>query len=200
MRREQQPVPSTSTSMIATHWAVIIAIVAFCVGAGMSWLFLSAGHSITAPQQPPTYLTQTAGPSEGNSEHTAPDLSQMSPAEGALSLGNWNYDHKAWQQAIDAYQHTISLGLDNADVRTDLGNAFRFSGEPQKALGQYQAARKLNPQHENSLCNMAALYSQVLNDPVNAVAVWREYLRLFPNGEKASVAKQVIASESQKLP
>jgi len=154
MKDVRPPVPSTSTSVIATHWAVIIAIVAFCAGAGISWLFLSGGHS-PAAQQPPTYLTQPAALGAGSPEHTPPDLSQMSPAEGALALGNWNYDHKAWQKAIDAYQRAISLGLDNADVRTDLGNALRFSGEPQKALEQYQTARRQNPQHENSLCNMA---------------------------------------------
>jgi len=200
MKDERPPVKAAPTSVIATHWAAIIAIAAFSAGAGMSWLILREGHSITAAQQPPTFVTQTAGPSAGNSEQTPPDLSQLAPAEAALALGNWNYDHKAWQKAVEAYQRAISLGLDNADVRTDLGNALRFSGEPKKALEQYQTARRQNPQHENSLCNMAALYSQVLNDPGNAVTAWREYLRLFPDGEKASVARQFVATESQKAP
>ena len=200
MKDNRPPLPSAPTSVIATHWAVIIAIVAFSAGAGMSWLILREGYSKTTDRQPPTFVTQTAGPTVSNPDSATPDVSQMAPAEAELALGNWNYDRKAWQKAIDAYQHAISLGLDNADVRTDLGNALRFSGEPKKALEQYQIARRQNPQHENSLCNMATLYSQVLNDPGNAVAAWREYLRLFPNGEKASVARQVIASESQKLP
>ena len=200
MKDEHPPVRSASTSVIATHWAVILAIVAFSAGAGISWLIFSGGHSKTAAQQLPTFVTQTAGPTGSNPDSAPPDVSQLPPAEAALALGNWNYDKNAWQKAIDAYQRTISLGLDNADVRTDLGNALRFSGEPRKALEQYQTARKQNPQHENSLCNMAVLYAQVLNDPGNAVASWREYLRLFPNGEKASVARQVIATESQKLP
>ena len=198
MKDERPPVQSTS--VIALHWAVIIAIVAFCAGAGMSWLILRERYSKPPIQQPPTFLAQPAGPSAGNSESAPPDVSQLSPADAALALGNWNYDRKAWQKAIEAYQRTISLGLDNADVRTDLGNALRFSGEPKKALEQYQTARRLNPQHENSLCNTATLYAQVLNDPGNAVAAWKEYLLLFPNGEKASVARQVIATESQKLP
>ena len=198
MKDERPPVQPAS--VIATHWAVIIAIVAFSAGCGITWLVLQELNSKTADRQPPTFVTQTTGPTAGNPDPTPPDVSQLPPPEAALALGNWNYDHKAWHKAIDAYQHAISLGLDNADVRTDLGNAFRFSGEPRKALEQYQTARKLNPQHENSLCNMAALYAQVLNDPGNAVAAWKEYLRLFPDGEKASVAKQAIAAESQKLP
>ena len=200
MKDEHPPVRSLRQSRNVAVSLVIIAIAAFSAGAGISRLVFSEAHSKTAAQQPPTYVTQTAGPGGGNSDSAPPDVSQLTPAEAALALGNWNYDNTAWQKAIDAYQRTISLGLDNADVRTDLANALRFSGEPRKALEQYQTARKQNPQHENSLCNMAVLYAQVLNDPGNAVASWREYLRLFPNGEKASVARQVIATESQKLP
>jgi len=187
------------TSVIATEWAMIIAIVAFSAGAGLSWLILHEQHARTA--QPPTYLTQApSGPIGGISDPLPPDVSQMSPSESAVTLGNWNYDRKAWQKAIEDYQRAISLGMDNADVRTDLGNALRFSGEPQKALEQYQAARRQNPRHENSLCNMATLYSQVLKDPGNAVVAWKEYLRLFPSGEKASAAKEFLAAESLKEP
>jgi hypothetical protein len=190
---------SQSPSVIPTQWAIIIAVVAFSAGTAVSWLVLHDPHSRSA--QPPTYLTQPpSGPIGGNAESAPPDVSQMSPAEAALTLGNWNYDRKAWQKAIEDYQRAISLGMDNADVRTDLGNALRFSGEPQKALEQYQTARRENPQHENSLCNMATLYAQVLNDPGNAVTAWREYLRLFPNGAKASAAKEFLAAESLKAP
>lgn len=195
---EKHP-PNPPTSVVATHWAVIIAIVSFSAGAGISWLILQERHSKPPIPQPPAFATQTTGPASGSSS-LAPDVSQMSPAEAALALGNWNYDHQGWQKAVELYQRAISLGLDNADVRTDLGNALRFSGEPKKALEQYQTARKLNPQHEISLCNMATIYAQVLNDPASAVAAWNEYLRLFPNGEKTAVAKQFIATESLKLP
>jgi len=198
MSREIPPIKSTS--VIATQWAILIAIVAFSAGTGLSWLILHEQHSKTA--QPPTYIIPQApsGPIGGNFAPAPPDVSRMSSAEAALTLGNWNYDRSAWHNAIEAYQRAISLGTDNADVRTDLGNALRFTGEPQKALEQYQIARKQNPQHENSLCNMATLYAQVLNQPGNAVTAWKEYLRLFPNGEKASAARQFIASESLKEP
>ncbi len=197
--RDKHP-PAPATSVIATHWAVIIAIVSFSAGAGMSWLILQEQHPKPMAPLPPAFPTQSTGPTAGSSNLVAPDVSQMSPAEAALALGNWHYDHHGWQKAVELYQRAISLGMDTADVRTDLGNALRFSGDPKKALEQYQAARKLNPQHEISLCNMATLYAQVLNDPASAVATWNDYLRLFPNGEKTAIAKQFITSESLKLP
>lgn len=200
MNTERQPMKSRSPSVITAQWAIIIAIVAFFAGAGISWFVLQEEHSKKTPQQPPVFLAQAPSPIESNPDSAPPDFSQMSPAEAAVALGNWNYDHRAWQKAIEAYRRGISLGMDNADVRTDLGNALRFSGEPQKALEQYQTARRQNPQHENSLCNMATLYAQVLNDPGNAVIAWQEYLRLFPNGGKASAARQFITNESLRAP
>jgi uncharacterized protein HemY len=65
----------------------------------------------------------------------------MTPAQAALTLGNWHYDHKAWPRAIENYRRAMVQGLDNPDVRTDLGSALRFSGEPQKVLEQYRIAQ-----------------------------------------------------------
>ena len=58
----------------------------------------------------------------------------------------------------------IAQGADTPDVRTDLGNCFRFLGQPQKALEQYAIAQKQNPQHENSLFNQISLYGDLLHD------------------------------------
>jgi tetratricopeptide (TPR) repeat protein len=125
-----------------------------------------------------------------------PDVSHLPPAQAALTLGNWNYDHQNWPQAIEQYQRAIAAGMDTADVRTDLGNAYRFSDEPKKALEQYQTARKLNPLHENSLINTATLYTEVLHDRANAGAAWREYLQRFPNGENAATARKFLLDET----
>jgi len=180
---------------------LIVAAVAFCAGAGTTWLVLNQRGENHA-KQPPTYLisqpaNSAAIPAAGSPVPAAPsmnppDVSQLSPGEAAVTLGNFYYDEKNWAKAIEYYQRAISLGTDNADVRTDLGNALRFTGAPQKALEQYQIARNKNPSHENSLYNLATLYSQELHDPVNAMITMKDYLRLFPNGDKASIAKQFI--------
>lgn len=201
MSRERRPAKSQPNSVIPTQWAILIAIVAFSAGAGTSWLLLQSRHGNSSGPHIPTYgassPTVTGRPSVSMAP---PDVSQLAPADAAMALGNWNYDRQAWREAIDAYLSAISLGADNPNVRTDLGNAFRFSGEPDKALEQYQIARKQNPLHEYSLINMANLYSQVLRDPANALISWREYLRLFPTGEKAAFANQFILTESLKEP
>jgi tetratricopeptide (TPR) repeat protein len=103
----------------------------------------------------------------------------MSPADAARTLADWNYDRQNWPHAIDHYQEAIAKGADNPDVRTDLGNCFRFIGQPQKALEQYKIAQRQNPMHENSLFNQAGLFAEVLHDNEQALTVAREFLTRF---------------------
>ena len=114
-------------------------------------------------------------------------------AQAARDLGNGYEDHGQWPQAITAYTQAIAGGLDNPDIRTDLGVAYFKSSQPQKALEQYALAQRQNPQHENSLYNEASAYA-VLGDSKRAITIWRLYLQRFPQGQHVADAKNFIAA------
>jgi tetratricopeptide (TPR) repeat protein len=120
-------------------------------------------------------------------------MAQLSPGDAAVVRGNMAYDHQQWPEAIREYQDAIAKGRDNPDVRTDLGNAYRFSAEPEKALEQYTIAQRQNPQHENSLFNQIGLFMEVMHDPIRAIPVCEEFIRKFPNSEKVARAKENLA-------
>ncbi len=150
------------------------------------WMEKRAPQTVAAP------ATQTAP-----SVPPPPSTAGLSPAEAALTLGNYHYDlaqsdQSQWPIAIAQYRVALAKGLDNPNVRTDLGNALRFSGEPQKALEQYQIAQKQDPRHEQSLFNQGGLWAQSLGSPGKGVAAWRLYLKRFPQGQSAAQAKQFI--------
>lgn len=121
-----------------------------------------------------------------------PDVAQLAPGEAARTLANWNYDRRNWSHAIEHYEEAIARGTDNPDVHTDLGNCFRFLGQPQKALAQYEIAQKQDPQHENSLLNQAGLFAEMLHDKERAIAVAREFIARFPQSPRAESARQLI--------
>lgn len=154
------------------------------VGAGVTWVIMSQ-RAPSSSQRPSFTQTQTAPPSA--------NVSDLSPADAAVVRGNQAYDHQQWAIAIREYQDAIAKGADNPDVRTDLGNAFRFSGEAEKALEQYTIAQKQNPQHENSLFNQISLFMDVVHDPIRAIPVCEEFIKRFPNSEKAARAKEQLA-------
>jgi tetratricopeptide (TPR) repeat protein len=154
------------------------------VGAGITWLVMS--QRAAAPERPVTQLNNNPVAA------TAPDISGLSTADAAVVRGNLAYDHQQWADAIREYQDAIAKGRDNADVRTDLGNAFRFAGQPEKALEQYAIAQRQDPLHENSLFNQIGLFMEVIHDPNRAIPVCEEFLRRFPNSEKVPRVREQL--------
>lgn len=177
------------------NWPLLI-FVAFCaLGAGVSGTMLWMQNQNRASSAlVPISSAPIASVSEPTStQEPPPNLTVgMSPAQAALTFGNWYYDHKQWPRAIENYQNTLKAGLDNADVRTDLGSAYRFNGDAKLALENYQRAQKEDPSHENSLFNQGGLYAFDLKQPQKGIAVWRKYLQRFPNGQNVNEAKQLI--------
>jgi hypothetical protein len=143
----------------------------------------------------PNAAAPNASAPNTDSQHEPPAslTAGLAPAQKDLILGNWFFDHQAWPRAIEHYQKAIAQGLDNPDVRTDLGSALRFGGQPQKALEQYRIAQKQNPQHEHSLFNQGGVYAFDLKQKEKGIALWREYLKRFPKGQNVAQTRQLIA-------
>jgi hypothetical protein len=183
---------TTKTSSLLSELHVPLLILgAFFLGAGGMWVIMRS----SSPGRPRTPPVERFSPSPAREP---PDVSQLAPADAAKILGDWNYDRHNWAHAIDHYQEAIADGADNPDVRTDLGNCFRFIGEPHRALEQYQIAQTENPMHENSLFNQAGLYAEVLHDDQRALAIAREFLKRFPQGDHATAARQLISNLEER--
>lgn len=176
----------------------LLILAAFGLGAGTTWLVMRG--SANAPPKPE--IEDFTGARIGQSPNVfqpapaaaaePPDVSRLAPAEAARTLANWNYDQQNWTHAIQHYQDAITGGADNPDVRTDLGNCFRFLAQPEKALEQYEIAQRENPQHENSLFNQISLFADLLHDEARAQAVARDFITRFPQSPQVKVARERI--------
>jgi tetratricopeptide (TPR) repeat protein len=174
--------PATRQSL----WVYILTVVvSAATGAGLTWLFTSQ-HSKSEFHPVPLSPPATAF-------NATPDVSGLSAGDAAVVFGNFAYDHQRWPEAIRQYQQAIASGVNTADVHTDLGNAFRFSGHPEKALEQYTVAQRLNPQHENSLFNQIGLFTEVLNEPSRVIPICEEFIRRFPSSDKLPAVQQQLA-------
>jgi tetratricopeptide (TPR) repeat protein len=187
-RRSKTAKPS---SLLSELHVPLLILAAFLLGAGGTWLIMRSS-SPGRLGKPPVERLHPPPATE------PPDVSQLAPADGARTLGDWNYDRRNWAHAIEHYQEAIADGADNPDVRTDLGNCFRFIGEPHRALEQYQIAQTESPMHENSLFNQAGLYAEVLHDDQRALAIAREFLKRFPQSDHAAAAGQLISQLVKK--
>ncbi len=169
---------------------LVVAAVSACFGATICWLVMRGAPAPPPRAAPPAPMTQqhaTAEPSP------APGLS---PAQNEAMLGNWNYDRRNWTHAIEHYEKAMALGLDNADVRTDLGSCYRFSGQPEKARALYDSAHRLDPRHENSLFNNATLHADELRDPARAKVLFEQFLARFPESSNAANVRAALSRMS----
>lgn len=175
----------------------LLILFAFGLGAGATWFAMRGSSSTPAQPEIQSFIPVAPGQPPGLSQPAPPvaavppDVSQLTPAEAARTLGNWNYDRQNWPHAIEHYEQAIARGADNPDVRTDLGNCFRFLGQPEKALEQYQISQKENPLHENSLFNQISLLADLLHDNERAAAAARDFLARFPQSPRAETVKQL---------
>lgn len=200
----------TKNTKQSTTWSEystpLLMLATFALGAGGMWAIMRA--SGPGPSERPAMKSldtddtlrrvfngQNQGSMVASTPDTAepPDVSQLPPADAARTSADWNYDRRNWPHAIDHYQEALARGADNADVRTDLGNCFRFTGQPQKALEQYQIAQTQNPRHENSLFNQISLYAEVLHDNQRALTVAHEFITRFPQSSQAQSARQLMS-------
>jgi tetratricopeptide (TPR) repeat protein len=121
-----------------------------------------------------------------------PDVSALAPSQGAVTVANWYFDHHDWAKAAEQYRKAIGLGLDNADVRSDLGSALRFDNQLQAAAAEYETAQRENPEHENSLFNLATLYLQSLNEPGRAIELLEQFKTKFPRSGAISRVESLL--------
>ena len=196
--------PSTPPPAPPSFWLPFVAIGVIGAGIGSiaTYLYLrddlrptrSASMAAAGPMMP---VGATAP-----ADHTPPAslTAGLTPAKADRALGNWAYDHNDWPEAQRRYESAIRQGEEDADIRTDLGNVYRFQGRPNDALTQYELAQRLNPQHEFSLFNQGSLFMQDLKDSGRALAAWRSYLEKFPNGQNAPLARQLIAQATGAMP
>jgi tetratricopeptide (TPR) repeat protein len=164
---------------------VLTIVLSVAIGAGVTLLITSQRSN--SDRHPPFSSAPAKVPD------AAPDVSGLSAGEAAHVRANSAYDHQRWPEAISEYQQAIARGVDTADVHTDLGNAFRFSGQPERALEQYQIAQRLNPQHENSLFNQIGLFVETLHQPGYAIPICQEFIRRFPASDKLPAVQEQLA-------
>jgi tetratricopeptide (TPR) repeat protein len=172
---------------------VLLGAIAFLIGAIVTWAILSWQRTtMDNSERQRTTVNSSA------SADIPPDVSTLTPSQGAVTLGNWYFDHHDWAKATEQYRKAIDLGLDNADVRSDLGSALRFANQPAAAAAEYEAAQRENPEHENSLFNLATLYLQSLNEPNRAIALLEEFKTKFPRSGAIPRVEELLQEARKK--
>lgn len=201
----------TSAMRWTRERAALLALACLLAGAAGGWSIrasrtaagTSQAESVTptAPVNTPSVSTpQLSTPEEWKAaadEQAAPLMQKLhsDPSNPDLlsALGNLYYDARQYPVAVDYYGRALRSKPDDAAVRTDMGTAFWFMGNADKAIVEFDKALTYVPNNPNTLFNLGMVRWKGKKDAAGATAAWQKLLETTPNYEGKSRVEQLLA-------
>jgi cytochrome c-type biogenesis protein CcmH/NrfG len=205
-----KPSPSTTNSRSATPWtstqAYLLAAFALLLGVAVGYLF--RGSASPAAAAVASSATEQSAPQDSAApvqaavaQAAAPLLEAVSKDpkdyESLVKLGDLFYDAKQFPSAIQYYQKALEIHPENPDVRTDMGTAYWYSGNADKAVAAMETSLKYRPGHPQTLFNLGWVRWQGKADAKGAVEAWQELLKANPNYPQKEQVEQYIAKAKE---
>jgi cytochrome c-type biogenesis protein CcmH/NrfG len=170
MPSQSKPVDA-SRNVAAKFWTAKEAylLAAFCLLLGVALGYLFRGSASPAAEQAAASTTTQQG--SGIQKQQADPNAQAALAQAAASLievvnkdpndfdslvklGNLYYDGQQFPNAIQYYERALLIHPENPDVRTDMGTAYWYTGNAEKALASMETSLKYRPGHPQTLFNL----------------------------------------------
>jgi tetratricopeptide (TPR) repeat protein len=120
-------------------------------------------------------------------------------AQAFLGVGSALNQQGHYAEAQKALQQSLELRPDSAEAHYEMARSFAASGKWEAAAPHVQQAIEDNPNYGGPHVLMGNIYLQ-LGDAQAALAEFKSYLRLDPDGSMAAQVKQVIAQLQRELP
>jgi predicted Zn-dependent protease len=110
-------------------------------------------------------------------------------------LADLNFDIQNWTRAQELYNHYLTLKPDDPDVLTDLGITYRGTQQFDQALERFRQARKVAPQHWQSLYNEVVVLAFDLKRFDEADKVLEELRQMQPNNPDVAKLTEAVSRE-----
>jgi len=168
----------------------------------VGWIIGSQqGSGRPAPAPPPA---QAAAPS-GGGQPAPPPLdesrasalkvtAQQNPSDALtrVELGNMYFDAGRFPEAVDWYQQALKITPKDVNASTDLGIAYYYMNDPDKALAQFDRSLAIDPAHAKTLLNVGVVRAFGKQDLKGAAEVWQKILVVAPSSKEAQAARQAL--------
>jgi cytochrome c-type biogenesis protein CcmH/NrfG len=205
---------STTSPASGGSWTSMQAYVlaAFCMllGVALGYLFRGSASLGTAQAAPATTTEQGSGsqqkPADPNAQAmlvqaAAPLLEAVNKDphdfDSLVKLASLYYDGQQFPNAIQYYERALAIHPDNPDVRTDMGTAYWYTGNAEKALAAMETSLKYRPGHPQTLFNLGWVRWQGKQDPKGAIEAWHQLLKANPDYPQKQQVEQYIAKAKE---
>jgi tetratricopeptide (TPR) repeat protein len=113
-------------------------------------------------------------------------------AAARAELGNLYFDVDRFDDAIRWYQEALQLKPNDPDVSTDLGIAFYYTNQPDKALAQFAHSLSVSPAHTKTMLNQGIVLAFAKQDLEGAAKAWERVVKLAPASPEGQAAQRAL--------
>jgi cytochrome c-type biogenesis protein CcmH/NrfG len=212
--KSAQSQSTTNRTGPAGEWtgtqAYVLAAFCLLLGVALGYLFRGSAPAGTAKAAAAATTQQTTGARQPQpdpnaqaalAQATAPLLEAVNKDpndyDSLVKLGNLFYDGQQFPSAIQYYERALAIHPDNPDVRTDMGTAYWYTGNAEKALAAMEISLKYRPGHPQTLFNLGWVRWQGKQDPKGAIEAWQQLLKANPDYPQRQQVEQYIAKAKE---
>jgi len=206
--KEQSPTINRASQGATGTQAYLLAAFCLVLGVALGYLFRGSASpaaqaaSVAAPvQQDNGSAKQGAEAQAAVAQAAAPYLEAVkqnpNDYDSLVKLGNVFYDGQQFQESIGYYERALAIHPENADVRTDMGTAYWYAGNADKAVAAMEISLKYRPGHPQTLFNLGWVRWQGKGDPKGAIEAWQQLLKANPDYPQKQQVEQYIAKAKE---
>lgn len=149
---------------------------------------------------PPPAATTAAAPAQAQT--AAPfDQSRAATLEAAIAknstdmqsrvqLADMYFDAERFPEATKWYEDALKIDPRNVNASTDLGIAYYYMNEPDRALAQFDRSLAIDPKHTKTHLNIGIVRAFGKQDLQGAAQAWRQVIEIAPDSPEARMARQ----------
>jgi tetratricopeptide (TPR) repeat protein len=190
--------------------SIAFALSGILFGVIVGWI-LGSQQAGTAPAAAAAAPTAAAAPAEGRAPAPPLDEARLktlvaaagsAPTDQAprVQLGNLYFDAERYTDAVQWYEDALRLQPKDANVSTDLGVAYYYTNEPDKAIAQFEKSLAIDPAHTKTMLNMGIVKAFGKQDLAGASAAWQQVIATAPNSQEAQAARKALEGLQQAHP
>jgi tetratricopeptide (TPR) repeat protein len=184
--------------------SIVLAIAGVLFGVIVGWVLGSQQARSAAPiaaaapaaqAQPPNQAAPAgarAVPVDAERAKALESVAQQNPkdVQPRVQLGNMYFDAEQYPQAITWYEQAFALNRGDANLSTDLGVAYYYTNQPDRAIKQFEHSLSIDPRHVKTLLNMGIVRAFGKQDLDGAAKAWEEVVAIAPNSQEGQAARK----------
>lgn len=109
-----------------------------------------------------------------------------------VELGDLYFDAERFAEASTWYEAALAVDPSNVNASTDLGIAYYYMNQPDRALAQFERSLDLDSDHTKTLLNIGIVRAFGKQDLEGAATAWQRVVDVAPDSPEARMARQAL--------